>query len=1274
MADNTYHVHLEDGTDWDVHSNVALSDYDTYQAAKALQKQFKSQPKAKPAKPNLAMLGPNTRPGAHGPNYTPPSSLAEDQALAKKYGGEAWTGQPLTAKQFTDSENRKMAATKDTITEGYKKVVSHLPLDPVTKYLGGHVAGAVADVINTPKDIAADADVVAGKTGVMGPEFKKTSWKDVAGAAANVVLKTGMMYEPAVSAVESKAIKPVVQAAAKTKAAKVVIDAGKALLEKTGLGKEMPHAIPEQSPAGIPVQPEAAGSQEVRGGNPEGGVQETPTPQTTQVQEAQPGGDVRSPDVQAPQTKEVTGLANVIQKQMADSGQITLPEKATPQSPAEHMSIGRQQVESGTVDPEALARKVGTGGVAFNADDVGALHEGNRLIQQDVNKAAQAFDEAKKSGDLEAEASAKAEWEFQRSRQKEYLDNVQKGKGEWAHVGHALQQLTDVNTGDITDVITHFERNKPVGQLASDQEIKDLTDMVNSRNQAVSDIATHQITRIEQTAKTFTKGSFTKEAIIAERQQLLNELKTKFKDIHSAHSIGNVAYHAVDMGYTAGKLAINYMKDGVVSLEEIVKNVVKDMGDHGVDVSREDVLKDIDDLTTNPSKKQSELQKQIAKLKRTAKMYNRAIESGASKPTKEAVSIEASKKRLAELTDQINTGNFPDEKSKRAASQELTDLRKQVTKAAQQKKYIKEGASRPTKEAQDWNRLQQQVAWKQYQLDNNLFGDTGKAAAPKRSPEFEKAVGVRDAMEKQIRHKIEEQRQKTVAEHVARYLSENVISGLGFAAKIATEGTTRLALDPIESLMTPALRAIKVGGKSIAEQAPSEASTLGQFGGRIKGTLKSPGEVWKYLTKGTNTAYDAAGTLGKSDIGFGRLHGALQSIFMQGDFEGAIANEMRQAAREGKNINDPEIISAMRKRAGDLAIERAMRNPNITGEVSNNIRRMLTSKDPKKQAMGLALHTLAPIRNLPANYLAKTVDYMGGAPLRAAGGLIGGAKKGGFTEQEAASVAQAIKRSLPAAAAVSIGLMNPKWFKSAGLGRYKKGQEIIGDDGTPLKPGEVEIFGHRIKGHAPILNAVATVASMRDLKAGKTTWQAVMQGIGREIPGIPAITALGEGNTKSIVGEITPGGTLIRGVSEKMDPDGKGGFVQRIADGPIQQLQSMTPGLRNQLPAKNWIYDMAKSQSDPVVQEFIKNDLSLGRPTQRPGEKPDEYQARIKSWGADIVDRLNAVVRDPSWDSYDKIQKNYLLSKIVNKFRGQLGKPYSGPEHGAKMERIWGPQ
>jgi len=326
-------------------------------------------------------------------------------------------------------------------------------------------------------------------------------------------------------------------------------------------------------------------------------ISDIPNPKTDKFSETGDfkGNDPEAPQkpVQAPETGNATGLANQVQDKEALNGIINEVEPTKGKGAEDWQGVGKKSVDTGEIDPEQLAARIGSGEEELTGKKVGALLEGKRKLMNALN-------------------SAKPGEEYLKAKEKldTYLQNVQQGKGRWSDVGRALQAGTELDTGNFAQVIEAVQKSGGKLNPKMEQQFRDMTEKVKAAEAKLSE--TERLLKEEQAKRTTASQAkksprFSKEELDAELDSLLKEFGQKTAKLSAGID--------PELLPIMGKIAVNYMKRGVNTLDEVVAAVQS----HFKDATYEDVVSGIDAATKGVSRTKSDIQKEIARLKGQAK-------------------------------------------------------------------------------------------------------------------------------------------------------------------------------------------------------------------------------------------------------------------------------------------------------------------------------------------------------------------------------------------------------------------------------------------------------------------------------------------------------------------------------------------------------------------------------------------------------------------------------------------------------------------------------
>lgn len=415
-----------------------------------------------------------------------------------------------------------------------------------------------------------------------------------------------------------------------------------------------------------------------------------------------------------------TGLANRVQDAEAIGGIINEVEKTKGTSRNVWQEKGKQAVDGG-LDFHDLANKVGDGSEELTGLKAGALLEGKRRLQLDLNQAQARLDDAIRR--KEGVAAAKADVAAKQAIIDDYLQKVQSGKGRWSDVGRALQAGTELDTGNYAEVLEAFER--AAGRRATTREseaiaadVKKITDEVRKAvpdydpaketvQQALDRTVAQNVKRTKAQGMARRIAAEMKSGAARDKTVVLKERADEFAHLKA---ILSPAKFADRMGAVGGAFqgAIEITSEALASIKKIIalsieasklddveafvpaelKRILKDAtGKTASDSDVEEILARMyDDTSRTPKDVQAEAVKtrkasqKVAEAERepTVKKIKSAVESLDGNDARQR----AAKTRLENILKRLQEqkeGKFRDIKAKRESpSPQFDDLREEI--------------------------------------------------------------------------------------------------------------------------------------------------------------------------------------------------------------------------------------------------------------------------------------------------------------------------------------------------------------------------------------------------------------------------------------------------------------------------------------------------------------------------------------------------------------------------------------------------------------------
>ncbi len=440
------------------------------------------------------------------------------------------------------------------------------------------------------------------------------------------------------------------------------------------------------------------------------------------------------------------------------------------------------------------------------------------------------------------------------------------------------------------------------------------------------------------------------------------------------------------------------------------------------------------------------------------------------------------------------------------------------------------------------------------------------------------------------------QRAIAFAQKVRRF---EILSGLHSIYKLASFSLQKFAGTPLEEAVgaglfkLPGLRGI---GEKSTELGYNTAKELGYIKAGFTQGIKDAGQVWKRGESDLGALYDQRVQKDVEWTGFfGRLHLMEKSPLLRASFERA-KDRLIDHYGATMDVSDPAVATRIGVEAYDYAMQQILMNPTALSKRVNRFLESLAEKDkatgktrPGLTALKTAIEYKAPIRNVPINYIARTMEYVAGLPM-GGGKLLGrgvarlfGRAVEDLTPAEANVIKNHLTRGSIGLGVMALGYLNPKMFG----GYYQPGEK------RPAK--DVKALGLRIMGvnvpqflaHNPLIEAAqfgATIRRVADSKLRKRDQNT--QGIGSGVAGAllglideaPYVRAMLDyaklrnpqerghvlsDETKSV---LIP--QMLQNIAQDLDTDSAGEPIHRKPKTFWQGVEAGIPGLRQTVPKK----------------------------------------------------------------------------------------------------------
>lgn len=348
-------------------------------------------------------------------------------------------------------------------------------------------------------------------------------------------------------------------------------------IDVTGIGEEKIPAAGENLPAAGEA---ISGKQEISGG---------------QNQEPPHGGEGPPLSEDNPFRENLDDLPNGIKKAISTSirAELKLPEIALPKLGTEDQVLqkGKAAVDSGAIDPREVARRVAETNGIYTTDEAGAmLYYGHQLMAAERDLRAErteADDLLKKEPDNTAAFYAKITADQRLGQLDDEIELKTRAdrmnSRSWGNLGNVMQIETDASFSPSrvkTTIEENYGGNMPKAvEEKLERAFAERDEAIAEMKKAKDKMALMQMEKdaAKQQAKE-TKEPKTvkerKEQLKKDRIDLIEELKKAIKKDTGNLGANPLPIHTIE---AISKLALNYFKDGVVTLEGLTNKIYDDL-------------------------------------------------------------------------------------------------------------------------------------------------------------------------------------------------------------------------------------------------------------------------------------------------------------------------------------------------------------------------------------------------------------------------------------------------------------------------------------------------------------------------------------------------------------------------------------------------------------------------------------------------------------------------------------------------------------------------
>ena len=838
---------------------------------------------------------------------------------------------------------------------------------------------------------------------------------------------------------------------------------------------------------------------------------------------------------------------------------------------------GKEAVDKGTIDPRALAEELSEKPRALNAEESAALVYDRMRLQNEHAAVMNSIDAARQAGDTEAESRGKERLN-QVEDQINTNDEAARRTGYEQGLGLAARKMMLKQDYSLANVLQRARSASADGKVSPEvrDRLEGLTRQLDEANQRIDSYeeskkqqaAQGTIEKLKRTAGRTAKKADLK----TEYDSLLKDLNAELMTKLSANPMLNPKLYEL-----FGKLAVNRIQSGLVTIEQIVDDLHSQLQERGIS-KREirDYISQYGREVKEPTK--NEVQEQLREAKKQGKLIS-AIED-------------------AEAGEAPEKGRAPGKPSER-----VKELRKQLQDAMKESGLLeeKEKASPEETSLKSYKtRITKRISDLQKQLDT---GDYSKPTRRKTilDQQAEDLKAQAEKIKSQVDDAINTQKlsSRTPVEKGAaifqKWRRAVLLSSVNTLGKLTTAAMLRVGTTPIEELLGGVLSKIP-GISDIAEKAPreggglnlsAEAKAFGQF--FEKATAQDIKEALKTGKTSLDYLYGKKSTLPPEALDFfGHLHGAIKVLPKRAEFYRSLEKRAQWALDNHLDIQDPKVQATLGADAYIDANRAIFMQENFINTGFRMLMNYFHSQGLSGKATEFMIQTVLPIVKVPTNIIAETGTYATGSVTGSIEALSTIIKKDGLknlTGAQADNIMRSLKKGSMGLALLAIGYYagtSSGFVQAAGF--YQPG-----DEKKKQKPETIAIGGVELPPylqHTPaglVFEMGATLRQVNDAYTVKGKSGGFVAGAASSALGAAKKTPFLEQSTRLAEATRTAdsAGLFIDDLIQSLliPPD-----VRKIAEATDDQkrkptnlketLENAVPGLRENVPTKNKRYSI----------------------------------------------------------------------------------------------------
>lgn len=874
-------------------------------------------------------------------------------------------------------------------------------------------------------------------------------------------------------------------------------------------------------------------------------------------------------------TEGQTGIKNAVTEEERDQRGLSPVEVEGRRSFGTAFETAKQAVDSGKVDPRALATEVAENPRPLSAEESASLVYDRMRLQNEHQNVMAGIDDAREQGDTD-----RVQREQDRLRNIEDAintnDEAARRTGYEQGLGLGARRMMLKQDYSLANLLQRARVASPNGEVSPELRgrLEELTSQLDVANKKIDDYeeqkkqgsAQRTVERIKGRQERAGKRAETKVDLKSKRDELYTQLNSELAHLSANPMLNPKLYELF------GKIAANHIQDGIVTIEGIVDEIHANIQDKGI--SKREIRDYISQYGRTIEMSKDDVQVKLREARAQGRLIS-AIEDAESKlaPLKSGLQRDKQSERVAELRKQLN-------EAMRESGVDTKDPQKQQETSL---------ASYKTRTANRIKELQKQ-------LDSGDFTKKTKSAtvldqqAETLKAEAEKIKGqVDDAIaKKRLESRTRVEKGMAMFQKWRRAVLLSSVTTLG---KLQTAAMLRFGTTPIEELLGGVLSKIP-GISDIAAKAPREGS-----GVNISAEAKAFGQ---FFEKQTYLDIKDSAKTGKGSLDnlygknhplppealdfFGHLHSAIKVLPKRAEFFRSVEIRSQWALDNHLDLQDPKVQATIAADAYVDANRAIFMQENFINDGFKALVHTFERNGLSGKSAAFMLRVVLPIVKVPTNIVFETSDFAIGSVKGGLEALNVILRKDGLKNlkmNEADNIMRSLKKGSMGLALLAIGYYaggeNPN-FQAGGF--YQKG-----DQKNKIKPEDFVVGGVTIPHvlqDTPVgltMQMGATLRRVNDAytvkgKSGGLVAGATAGALGavQKVPFIDQASRMGEAakSTDSaglFIDDLIQSLTVppdVRRIAKATDPVD----APRKATNLKETMESAIPGLRENVPVK----------------------------------------------------------------------------------------------------------